>query len=269
MQLYQTMDVQTWYTFGTMSSLFPGMDPFLEGYLWPDVHHRLATEIARRLGPQIRPRYVARLEITVIEDIYPEVEIGVMYPDVEIITTKKRGRLHEPTPTYSASPAELTAPVSLPLLEPVSVRVAAVEIRDARKNELITSVEILSPVNKREPGLTKYREKQRRLREAGVHLLELDLIRRGTRPLQHPRLPQSTYLLTLIRAGAQQADIWPVDLREPLPDLPVPLRHPDPDARLELGASLKTIYAEASYLNLAQIKDSSITSQERSKGIDE
>ncbi len=57
------------------------MDPYLEGYLWPDVLHRLASEIARRLGAQIRPRYVARLEITVVEDVYPEVEIGLMYPD--------------------------------------------------------------------------------------------------------------------------------------------------------------------------------------------
>src|SRR5438552_9883849 len=24
-------------------SLFPGMDPYLQGYLWPDVHHRLET----------------------------------------------------------------------------------------------------------------------------------------------------------------------------------------------------------------------------------
>jgi hypothetical protein len=182
------------------------MDPYLEGYLWPDVHHRLATEIARRLGAQIRPRYVARLEITVVEDIYPEVEIGVMYPDI-----------------------------------------ATVEMRDAANNELVTSIEILSPVNKREPGLAKYRDKQRRLREAGIHILEIDWLRRGIRPLQHPRLPQSAYLITLIRAQATRADLWPLQLPDPLPDVPVPLRMPDPDARLQLGPTLQTIYDEAGY----------------------
>lgn len=37
-----------------MPSPFPGMDPYLEGYLWPDVHHRLASEIARQLGKMVR-----------------------------------------------------------------------------------------------------------------------------------------------------------------------------------------------------------------------
>lgn len=60
-----------------MPSPFPGMDSYLEGYLWPDVHHRLATEISRRLTPRIKPRYVARLEIYVIEDSTPEAEIGI------------------------------------------------------------------------------------------------------------------------------------------------------------------------------------------------
>lgn len=44
-------------------------------------------------------------------------------------------------------------------------------------NSVITSIEILSPVNKREPGLTAYQRKRLQLHNAGVHLLELDLLR--------------------------------------------------------------------------------------------
>ncbi|MFP4437023.1 MAG: DUF4058 family protein [Chloroflexaceae bacterium] len=40
-----------------MPSPFPGMDLYLEGYLWPDVHHRLATALSRQLPPRLRPRY--------------------------------------------------------------------------------------------------------------------------------------------------------------------------------------------------------------------
>lgn len=29
-----------------MASPFPGMDAYLEGYLWPDVHHQLGKELA-------------------------------------------------------------------------------------------------------------------------------------------------------------------------------------------------------------------------------
>ena len=65
-----------------MPSPFPGMDPYLEGYLWPDVHSALAHKIRQQLAPQIQPKYVARLEISVIEDSSPEAEIGIMYPDV-------------------------------------------------------------------------------------------------------------------------------------------------------------------------------------------
>jgi hypothetical protein len=42
-----------------MPSPFPGMDPYLEGYLWSDVHHRLATQISDQLMPLLRPQYVA------------------------------------------------------------------------------------------------------------------------------------------------------------------------------------------------------------------
>ena len=63
-----------------MPSPFPGMDPYLEGYLWPDVHHRLATQISDQLMPLVWPRYVARIEIQVVSDDAPEAEIGIMYP---------------------------------------------------------------------------------------------------------------------------------------------------------------------------------------------
>lgn len=42
-----------------MPSPFPGMDPYLEGYLWPDVHNAFANKIPQQLTPQLRPRYAA------------------------------------------------------------------------------------------------------------------------------------------------------------------------------------------------------------------
>lgn len=229
-----------------MPSPFPGMDPYLEGYLWPDVHHRLATEIARRLAPLLRPHYVARLEIYVVEDENPEVEIGIMYPDVEIIAAGER-TIREPAAATAEVAGPLIAPMTLPLLEPVPVRVPTVEIRDVARNELVTSIEILSPVNKREPGSGKYREKRQRLQEANVHLLEIDLLRRGQRPLSHPRLPDAPYFVTLVRAGSRRVEVWPIYLQESLPDVPAPLRAPDPDVALELGPALRAIYDEAAY----------------------
>src|SRR5262245_3485224 len=164
----------------SMPSPFPGMDPFLEGHLWPDVHHGLATEIRRRLAPLLKPRYVARLEIHVVEDENPEAEIGIMYPDVEVLAARRRGTdqpvRREERPEKPGAAPSLTPPLTIPVLKPVEVRFASVEIRDTAGNELITTIEILSPVNKREPGLGRYREKRGRLLENGVHLLEIDLL---------------------------------------------------------------------------------------------
>ena len=176
-----------------MPSPFPGMDPYLEGYLWPDVHHRLATQISDQLMPMLLPRYVARIEIQVVQDATPEADIGIMYPDVEVIRAHQPGHKLPPASTdmgvHTAEALPITpTSLSVPLLD-VEMRLATVEIRDTAHNRLVTSIEILSPVNKREPGLSKYREKRRQLHAANVHILEIDLLRRGQRPLVYPRIP--------------------------------------------------------------------------------
>src|SRR6266446_2555449 len=160
-----------------MPSPFPGMDPYLEGYLWPDVHNALAAKLRQLLTPLLRPRYTARLAIYLVEDIAPESEIGIMYPDVEVLLSDQA---NTPSPSRQGrtSDGELPcalgtpAPLTLPVLQPVDIQVVNVEIRDTAHNRLVTWIEILSPVNKREPGLTVYRQKRQRLFQASVHLVE-------------------------------------------------------------------------------------------------
>jgi hypothetical protein len=221
------------------------MDPYLEGYLWPDVHSALASKIRQQLTPLLRPKYIARLEVYLVEDPFPEGEIGIMYPDVKVLEAQNQPQSR---PTNSSTTTVITPPsLTLPVPETLEVRVTTVEIRDAAKNRLVTSVEILSPVNKREPGLTAYRQKRRRLYEASVHLLEIDLLRRGARPFAQPRLPTVPYCIALTRAGAKHIEIWPVPLAAPLPVVPIPLKPPDEDVPLDLQTALRDIYDEAAY----------------------
>ena len=232
-----------------MPSPFPGMDPYLEGYLWPDVHHDLASKIREQLTPRLRPKYVARIEVYMVTDDDPLAEVGIMYPDVEVVRSRQSGSPLVPVGMgrEGIAAALPPAPFELPLLAPVPVRIAAVEIRDAAKSELVTSIEILSPVNKRGQGLTHYRDKRQRLIEAGVHLLEIDLLRRGQRPLALQAIPPSPYRVTLIRAPAQKVEIWPLTLADPLPQLPIPLRPPDAEVVLDLNQALRTVYEAAAY----------------------
>ncbi|TNE52908.1 MAG: DUF4058 family protein [Bacteroidetes bacterium] len=228
-----------------MKSPFPGMDPYLEGYLWPDVHNRLAAVISELLTPRIAPKYVARIELYTVTDNAPESEIGIMYPDVEVLMRKVETK--EPEVTYPKNAAVTAPTVVIPGELSIPVRIPVVEIRDAAKNKLITAIEILSPVNKKPPGLERYREKRLELHRAGVHLLEIDLLRRGTRPFKHPQLPQAHYIMTLLRAATAQTEVWAVNLKEPLPVLPVPLLSPDPDVPLDLRQALDLIYERSKY----------------------
>ncbi|WNZ27531.1 DUF4058 family protein [Leptolyngbya sp. NK1-12] len=233
-----------------MPSPFPGMDPYLEGYLWPDVHNALANKIRQQLVPLLRPRYTARLEIYLVEDTAPEEEVGILYPDVELL---KRGSskqsslpIAEVTATDGRAVQLTPAPLTLPVLSPIEVRIATVEIRDTVNNTLVTCIEILS-LNKREPGLTAYRQKRQRLYQSNVHLVEIDLLRRGTRSFNHPRLPDTAYLVTVTRAQLGVIEIWPINLQDSLPTVPVPLRSPDADVPLALSEAVAVIYDEAAY----------------------
>jgi hypothetical protein len=225
------------------------MDPYLEGYLWPDLHNALAAKIRQVLTPALRPRYAARLSVYVVEDTAPEGDVGILYPDVEIMRTHQlhessTAQPHALTPdAATVTPAALTIPVVLP----IEVQITNVEIRDSAQNQLVTSIEIVSPVNKREPGLSAYRLKRQRLYQAGVHLLEFDLVRRGIRPIIYPGLPNVPYLITLTRAQSGKTDVWPLSLQNSWPIVPVPLRLPDDDVILDMRRVFREVYDEAAY----------------------
>jgi hypothetical protein len=219
------------------------MDPYLEGYLWPDFHNGFANQIRLTLASLIRPKYVARVQVAVFLDSMPDSEFGIIYPDVEVSSRKFR----EPAPSLSpAHHSTLVAPLTIPISDFES-KVATVEVRSTSDNELITVIEILSPVNKREPNLDRYRQKRLKLRQAGVHLIEIDFIRRGQRPFQDPRIPDVPYLITLTRGATSKAELWPLTLQQPLPIIPVPLRHPDPDVPLDLAQVFDTVYEGVGY----------------------
>lgn len=225
------------------SSPFPGMDPYLEADMWPDVHHNLASEIQDALSPQLAPKYITRVEPRVVKDQSAWQEIGIMYPDVGVLD---RAQGHD-LPGAPKRPDVTPATLSVPRLSEWEVRLPTLNIYDRQQQRLITAIEILSPVNKREPQLSDYRRKRADLIKAGVHLLEIDLIRRGQSPLQHPQVPQSDYRIVLERSDRALTDIWALDLWDPLPVLPVPLADGDADVSFDLGAILHQMYERKMY----------------------
>ena len=227
-----------------MTSPFPGMNPWLEGYLWPDVHNGLARTIVELIAPKIAPKYVARIDVYTVDDTSPDAEIGIMYPDIEIF--QRYSIASEPVAAYGET--VLTEPdIIVPTYIPVPVRIPIIEIRDAAKNKLITAIEILSPVNKREPNLTDYQKKRMDLHKSGVHLLEIDLLRRGIRPFNHSSIPKSHYRISLLRANAHQTDVWTINVQDKLPNVPVPLLANEADVILDLTKALALLFERSLY----------------------
>jgi hypothetical protein len=125
-----------------------------------------------------------------------------------------------------------------------------IEIRATGTLELVTAIEILSPVNKR-PSHDAYREylrKRQDLLRSSAHLIEIDLLRGGTRPPLEAPVPAAPYYITLSRANERpHVEVWPITLQNALPTIPVPLTEPDPDVPLDLGAILATVYERGGY----------------------
>lgn len=64
-------------------------------------------------------------------------------------------------------------------------------------------------------------------------------------------MPQAPYYVVLSRAEQRPVvEVWPIQLQQKLPLIPVPLQAPDPDAPLDLSAVLAAIYERAGYATL-------------------
>ncbi len=109
---------------------------------------------------------------------------------------------------------------------------------------VITAIELPSPANKSSEGVAAYHKKQAEFISARVNLVEIDLIRGGHFVLALPerKLPrkcQTPYSINVRRATqSDEANLYRVTLRDPLPTIPIPLRPTDRDAVLQLQSLL-------------------------------
>jgi hypothetical protein len=218
------------------------MDPYLEGSLWTSVHVQLAAEIARQLAPQLRPRYLAlpaeRFVLEAPDDV--AVTPRGLYPAVSVIQVRPTSL---DTDTALAPP-----PLQLETVIPESIAHVTIEIRDAANRQLVTAIEVLSPTNKRGDGRTEYLTKRRHILISSAHLIEIDLLRQGPRvPMRQP-LPAAPYFVLVGRAELRPlVDVWPVQLTDRLPVVPVPLLPADADVPLDLQAALTAVYDGLNY----------------------
>jgi len=243
-----------------MKSPFPGMDPFIEGSgLWEGFHNHLINAIAESLADRIPHRYLVRAgERSYILFVESKGKVRRPFvPDVSLALTRKKSAGHG---TAVAEPGTEIEPVNLRAFIEEEHREAFIDIFEtspargargkAKAGRLVTTIEVLSPVNKRPRtrGWKLYQRKRQSCLLGGVNIVEIDLVRSGERmPMVDP-WPDVPYTLLVARAKeVPMCQVWPVQLLQHLPAIPVPLAKPDADVPLTLEPLIDAIYQRYRY----------------------
>ncbi|MBI2479507.1 MAG: DUF4058 family protein, partial [Planctomycetia bacterium] len=225
-----------------MTMPFPGMDPYLEHpILWTGVHSGLISSIRSQIAPVLRPRYVASIEERVMIDIPQHQRI----PDLWVQKVSD-------VPSAGGAMVALEEPLVMEISED-PIREHYIEILDRYQDlKVVTVIEVVSPINKTPgPGREEYLRKRKATLQSSTHLVEIDLLRRGTRMVEFSKDQLETigpfdYVITINRfqPGRSQYEIIARRLRNPLPKFGIPLVAPDPDVPLDLQAALDRVYEE-------------------------
>jgi hypothetical protein len=213
-----------------MPSPFPGMDPYLESpSFWGELHSSLIAALYLDLNARLPERYYAAMDVYVWIDA-PDGRSRHVAPDVPVVDSESGGGTATLTQAVVAP-----ATVRLPVTRPAGQR--RLRVWDREENRVVTAVEILSPANKTDgPDRNAYLAKRNGYLVAGVNLVEIDLRRLGLRPPlgDPPPAPSAYYALVCRSVQPEAAGFWGISLRDPLPEVPLPLGHSDPDLPVAL-----------------------------------
>jgi hypothetical protein len=228
-----------------MPSPFPGMNPYLEHpHTWNDFHQTFLTFLRQTLAASVAPDYYVRID----EHLYVH-EHAVDEPRLAgradlSISRQANGNGND----AASATAVLTPPARGRLIIPDYERQVFLEVRDRRNHEIVTVIELLSPANKNAgKDRNRYLTKRDEVLWSGAHFVEIDLLRGGLRPPIEGLHPCDYYVLVSRVEERPEVALWPVQMREPLPRIPIPLRHPHPDARLDLKPALDQAFDSACY----------------------
>ncbi|PSR14378.1 hypothetical protein C8255_24225 [filamentous cyanobacterium CCP3] len=231
-----------------MASPFPGMDPYLEqpGF-WASFHSRLIVALADAIEAALKPEYYVEVESrTYLSETEGGLLIGI--PDAVVAADSAK-----PAPSAEAPKGNRVATqvrpqrVRLPMPEEITERY--LEIREAKTGEVITAIEVLSPKNKQSgKGRLVYEEKRSQVLSSLTNLVEIDLLRRG-KPLTLLDGADRQNYCVLVSASDQRptADLYSFTIRQPLPDIPIPLKPGDEPVVVQFQAIIAGVYERGRY----------------------
>jgi hypothetical protein len=226
-----------------MPSPFPGVDPYLEhSRFWQGFHNAFMTYALEALLPGLPAHYAASIEVRIYFERETSVDDRLRIPDLENVRTgpAASGPLREEAAAPQGQVLELDA---------LEVREAYLDIYRIADERVVTSIELLSPANKR-PGTGRgiYIEKQWEMFSSGVNLVEVDLLRKGQHAVlvsaeRLASLPPFHYLAGIFRAWQPlQYEVLTWTVRDLLPKVQIPLAPDEPHLLLDLQAVFTRTY---------------------------
>jgi hypothetical protein len=219
------------------------MDPYVErSHYWRSLHAGLLVHLQARWNPQLLPRYRVDLEVSMTIDragddpVLAVTDAGVrefLPPD---------GR-----PTRRRKPqAAVVGVIALP--RPVRRPRRWLTIRDTQSRKVVTAVELLSPSDKR-PGKdrVRYLNKRARYLTSSAALVEIDLLRAWGR-MPADGMPAADYCVLVSRPDERpEVGLWPFGVRDPFPQLAVPLPDRTGEPLLDLRPAFDQAYDGGGY----------------------
>jgi hypothetical protein len=226
-----------------MTSPFPGMDPFIESQRWEGFHARMITALSDLLVPETRPHYACDVEkyVFVISD---EDEVRRhLVPDVHVASE---------SPAYGASEAGAVAtlaPAILTHVEPLRMEQPFLVLRTTDGRDIVSVIELLSPwIKSKRDGMAEYITKRDEYLHSSASIIEIDLLRGGSRLNCREPLPEGDYYAFISRSGHRpNVEVYWWSLTDRLPTIPVPLLPEDGDVALDLQATFDSVYERAGY----------------------
>ncbi|MBC6418442.1 MAG: DUF4058 family protein [Prochloron sp. SP5CPC1] len=233
-----------------MAYPFPGMNPYLEDKtIWPQVHKWLMVLIAEKMNPQLRPQYRMGIEerVYISNQSYNGDNMLVGIPDNTVVKNLAPANQPPQSPVAVAEPLTEPVQITIPMLE--TIKEWYLEVRGVKNEEVVTVIEILSPKNKRSGGgYEVYQNKRQQIFHSSTNLIEIDLLRQGKKMNLESEDIKSDYSILVSRSQCRPlADLYRFNLRDVIPNFPLPLLPEDRELTINLQELLHLAYDRGSF----------------------